>query len=99
MEPMTVSVTEYAANNYGLYDTLGNVAEWVEDCWHSSYKGAPSNGSAWNKGGNCDQRVLKGGYYDSDSAAIRSASRARYDKDVRYSGNGFRVARTVDETD
>ncbi|MBY5458535.1 SUMF1/EgtB/PvdO family nonheme iron enzyme [Rhizobium leguminosarum] len=99
IEPMTVSVTEYDANDFGLYDTLGNVAEWVEDCWHSSYKGAPSNGAAWNKGGNCDQRVLKGGYYDSDSAAIRSASRARYDKNVRYSGNGFRVARTVDETD
>lgn len=98
-EPMTVSVSEYDPNDFGLHDTLGNVAEWVEDCWHSSYKGAPTNGSAWLKGGNCDQRVLKGGYYGSDSDAIRSASRARYDKDVRYSGNGFRVARSIEPND
>jgi formylglycine-generating enzyme required for sulfatase activity len=84
----------YKANPFGLYDTAGNAAEWVEDCWNDDYRGAPTNGSAWVTG-QCQLRVLRGGSFDSESEYVRSNSRFRYDVDVRYSGNGFRVVRQV----
>jgi formylglycine-generating enzyme required for sulfatase activity len=90
----TLPVGSYKANPFGLYDTAGNAAEWVEDCWNDSYQGAPTDGSAWTKG-QCRLRVLRGGSFDSESDYVRSNSRFRYDYDVRYSGNGFRVVRQL----
>ena len=75
------------ANSFGLYGTEGNRAEWVEDCWNESYQGAPADGSAWVKG-NCSLRGLRGGPFGS-------SSRFRYDSDVRYEANGFRVLREL----
>ena len=43
----TAAVGSFPANAFGLYDMHGNVWEWVEDCWHDDYTGAPTNGSAW----------------------------------------------------
>jgi formylglycine-generating enzyme required for sulfatase activity len=82
----------YAANGFGLYDMTGNAAEWVEDCWSDSYKSAPTDGSAWTKP-QCQERVLRGGSFNNDPRYLRSASRFKYDFDVRYYTNGFRVAR------
>jgi formylglycine-generating enzyme required for sulfatase activity len=90
----TLPVGRYKANPFGLYDTAGNAAEWVEDCWNDDYRGAPTNGSAWTSG-QCRLRVLRGGSFDSESDYVRSNSRFRYDIDVRYSGNGFRVVRQL----
>ncbi len=52
-------------NRLGLYDMSGNVWEWVEDCVHEDYNGAPTDGSAWleTNGGHCVRRVLRGGYW------------------------------------
>ncbi len=72
----------------------GNAAEWVEDCWNDSYRGAPKDGSAWTTG-QCRLRVLRGGSFGNKANAIRSAARFRYDADVRYYANGFRVARDL----
>ena len=90
----TLPVGSYKPNAFGLYDTAGNAAEWVEDCWNDDYKGAPSDGSAWTKG-NCQLRVLRGGSFDSQASYVQSAARFRYDYDVPYSANGFRVLREM----
>jgi formylglycine-generating enzyme required for sulfatase activity len=84
----------FRPNGFGLYDVAGNAAEWVEDCWNDNYRGAPLDGSAWTKG-QCRQRVLRGGSFAGKASLIRSAARFRYDQDVRYYGNGFRVARDL----
>ncbi len=81
-------------NGFGLFDVAGNAAEWVEDCWNEAYRGAPMDGSAWTTG-QCRQRVLRGGSFASKAIMIRSAARFRYDQDVRYYANGFRVARDL----
>lgn len=91
----TMPAGSFKANPFGLFDTSGNVAEWVEDCWNDNYRGAPTNGSAW-LAGQCSLRVLRGGAFDSTARYLRSASRFRYDSDVRYSANGFRVVRELD---
>jgi formylglycine-generating enzyme required for sulfatase activity len=90
----TLPVASFRPNGFGVYDTLGNAAEWVEDCWNDTYRGAPKDGSAW-KTGQCTQRVLRGGSFASRANAIRSSSRFRYDRDVRYYANGFRVLREL----
>jgi formylglycine-generating enzyme required for sulfatase activity len=91
---MTLPAGSFKSNAFGLYDTSGNVAEWVEDCWHDSYRGAPTDGSAWTQP-QCQLRVLRGGAYDSDATYVTSVSRFRYDYDVPYSANGFRVVREL----
>jgi formylglycine-generating enzyme required for sulfatase activity len=90
----TMPVGSYKPNPFGVFDTAGNAAEWVEDCWNDGYRGAPTDGSAWLKG-ECRLRVLRGGSFDSQSDYVRSNSRFRYDVDVRYSANGFRVVREL----
>ncbi len=87
-------VGAYRPNPFGLYDTAGNMAEWVQDCWNDSYHGAPADGSAWVKG-NCSLRGLRGGSFGNKSTYIRSSARFRYDSDVRYEANGFRVLREL----
>ena len=89
-----VVVGSFRPNAFGLYDTSGNAAEWIEDCWNPSYRGAPNDGSAWTSG-DCSLRVLRGGSFADKAAAVRSSARFRYDEDVRYYANGFRVARDV----
>jgi formylglycine-generating enzyme required for sulfatase activity len=87
-------VGSFRPNGFGLFDTAGNAAEWVEDCWNDNYRNAPKDASAWTSG-DCRLRVLRGGNFTSKAAEIRSASRFRYDEDVRYYANGFRVLREL----
>ena len=81
-------------NELGLYDMSGNVTEWVEDCWHDSYTGAPADGQAWVSG-DCSKRVVRGGTWFYFPKTLRTASRARLPTDVRVSSGGFRLARTL----
>ena len=92
----TTPVGAFAPNAFGLYDVHGNVWEWVDDCWHDSYRGAPSDGTAWMVGGDCGRRVLRGGSWSNDPRHLRSASRSRSIIGFRSIGTGFRVARTLD---
>jgi formylglycine-generating enzyme required for sulfatase activity len=88
------AAASFRPNGFGLYDTAGNAAEWVEDCWNDTYRNAPKDASAWTSG-ECRLRVLRGGNFTSPAAAVRSAARFRYDEDVRYYANGFRVVREL----
>jgi len=87
-------VGSFAANPYGLYDMNGSVWEWVSDCWHNSYKGAPADGSVWDDP-NCRVRVIRGGSWRDGASYMLSSTRFKYDASVRHSQNGFRVARDV----
>ena len=92
----TAPVKTYRPNAWGLYDLHGNAWEWVADCWHEDYKGAPSNGSAWTSscaGG--DRRVLRGGGWNDFPGGTRSAYRDWGAPDDRGSGTGLRLARTL----
>ena len=91
----TAPVGSFEPNAFGLFDTAGNVWEWVEDCWNKNYNGAPANGSAWTSG-NCDEHVLRGGSWYFDPRNLRSAVRFRIGTGVRDGNFGFRVARTLD---
>jgi formylglycine-generating enzyme required for sulfatase activity len=71
----TGPVGSFAANGFGLYDMVGNVREWTEDCYHDTYSGAPPDGSAWIEGGNCYHRVVRGGSNLLAPAFLRAASR------------------------
>jgi len=88
------AVDAFPANPFGLYGTSGGVWEWVADCWHKTYKGAPKDGTAWS-GNDCRENVIRGGAWRNDSSYIHSASRFKYDTHVRYLLNGFRIARTL----
>jgi hypothetical protein len=92
----TTEVGSYPANPWGLYDTHGNVWEWVEDCRNDSYANAPQDGSAWTTG-DCRRRVLRGGSWASKPVGLRSACRIWRDADDRRDSNGFRIARTLSE--
>ena len=90
----TTPTGSFRPNGFGLFDVAGNAAEWVEDCWNETYRGAPANGAPWTAG-QCRQRVLRGGSFAGKANLVRSAARFRYDQDVRYYANGFRVVRDL----
>jgi formylglycine-generating enzyme required for sulfatase activity/uncharacterized caspase-like protein len=89
----SAAVGSFRPNAFGLYDMIGNVWEWTEDCSSGSYAGAPSDGSAWTSG-QCNIRVLRGGSWLEYPWQARSASRYRRDAGDRAPHVGFRVART-----
>jgi formylglycine-generating enzyme required for sulfatase activity len=90
----TVLADSFAANPWGLYSVLGNVAEWVEDCYHDSYRGAPSDGSAWTSG-DCSRRIVRGGSWDDGPRALRAARREALAAFDRVIVAGFRVVRVL----
>ena len=99
----TVKVGEYDCNAFDLCDIYGNVQEWVEDCWHDDYGGAPSDGRAWSDG--CDSmgdlagvntRILRGGTWTDNKVDLRSAFRFNGAAWLRDNETGFRVARDLD---
>jgi formylglycine-generating enzyme required for sulfatase activity len=90
----THPVGERKPNPFGLHDVHGNVSEWVEDCYHDGYRGAPSDGSAWLSS-NCSRRVARGGSWLDRPRALRSATRDWYTFDQGHDNVGLRVGRTL----
>lgn len=88
------AVGDEKPNAWGFHDTVGNVWQWVEDCFHASYDGAPTDGSAWTSG-TCSYRVLRGGSWYSAPELLRSGYREWRSNNNRSDNRGFRVARTL----
>ena len=86
-------VGSFKPNPFGLYDMGGGVDQWVTDCWHKNYQGAPVDGSAWLDV-DCSSHVIRSGSWKNDPSYVRPASRDHYDTNVRYPTHGFRVAQS-----
>ncbi|MCW8891276.1 MAG: SUMF1/EgtB/PvdO family nonheme iron enzyme [Sedimenticola sp.] len=90
----TAPVGRFDSNPYGLNNTAGNVMEWVDDCYHNSYEGAPTDGSSWLES-DCRERVIRGGAFNKPGESLRSTKRGRHDADAKLFVLGFRVARDI----
>ena len=93
-KPGTVPVRTYDANPFGLYEINGNVAQWMQDCHHDSYEGAPTDGSAWLTGP-CETRDVRGGGWSLVKYTLRTAQRIGDPPQQRNSHLGFRVVREL----
>ncbi len=91
--PFTAPVGEFIPNTWGLHDTLGNVWEWTQDCWHGDYEGAPEDGVVWEIK-DCGARVVRGGSWGNRAESLRSAVRDRNNPGNRNDDLGFRLARS-----
>jgi len=90
-EQMTAPVASFAPNPFGLYDTVGNVWEWVADPWHDNYKDAPSDGRLWKKEGESN-KVFRGGSWADLPEDCRAAVRDTEALVNESYALGFRVA-------
>jgi formylglycine-generating enzyme required for sulfatase activity len=91
----TLPVGSLQPNDFGLYDVIGNVAEWTLDCMNLSYLDAPADGSAWSRG-ICSSRMTRGGSWFTGSKDIRLPARFNLKNGDRNDFTGFRVVRKVD---
>ena len=89
----THPVKKKKPNHWGLYDMLGNVWEWTEDCWTDSHFGGAADGTAC-RSNDCSRRVIRGGSWGRGPGNARSALRDWEAADNRLGYLGFRVART-----
>lgn len=93
-----LEVGKFPPNGFGLYDMHGNIWEWCQDTWHSSYRNerlsiyAPTDGSAWEGMGHDRIRVLRGGSWNDLGSYCRSAHRSGGLIDYQVNYRGFRVA-------
>jgi formylglycine-generating enzyme required for sulfatase activity len=90
----TSPVGSFPANAFGLYDMLGNVWQWVEDCISSNYNGAPSDASISLVSEGCRTHALRGGSWGDPPRSVRAGARGSDSSWRRTSDAGFRVART-----
>jgi len=90
----TAPVGSFPPNAFGLHDMLGNVWEWVEDCWLAEYPSFSATGKALHSG-DCGKGILRGGSWSFDSASIRSARRYWNYRGEGESDYGLRVAKTL----
>ncbi len=90
----TAPVGSFPPNPFGLYDVIGNIWEWVQDCYFATYEGAPSDSSAWLVDG-CERRVVRGGGWYSRVWFVRPAGRSREEPEYRSMTLGLRVLREL----
>jgi formylglycine-generating enzyme required for sulfatase activity len=91
----TAPKAQFPANAFGLYDMHGNVFEWTQDCYANNYSVLPVDGTAYDTGSSCHQRVLRGGSWGIIPQNLRAAGRSRNTQSDRDDSSGFRLARTL----
>lgn len=95
-EIRTHPVGEKLPNAWGLHDIVGNVWEWVEDCWHDTYEGSPDDGSAWTTSCSPEElHVTRGGAVIEQADRLRSAYRGKVSPARRNYNLGFRLVRVL----
>ncbi len=87
-------VGSYKPNAFGLFDTAGNLYEWVYDCYHRNYDGAPDDGSIW-EGGDCSVRVVRGGAFRSPASSMRVENRETFPSNSGQYNVGIRLVREL----
>lgn len=85
-------VGSFTPNPAGLYDMIGNVLEWTQSCYHTSYQNAPTYGNIW-EGGNCSKRVARSSAFRTYEKDLRVTKRYSYSPQFRLETLGFRVVR------
>jgi formylglycine-generating enzyme required for sulfatase activity len=90
-------VGKFRPNSFNLYDMTGNAWQWMQDCWHNGYNGAPTNGGAWLAQGDCTKRVIRGGAFDAIDTRLGIADRRNWDANAQLRSISFRVVRELDE--
>ncbi len=89
----TAVVGSFPPNDFGLHDTAGNVAEWVDDCYLEK-----NNANAIdNQPETCKQKIIRGGSFRDNVKAISSEAIAHLAADSRNDSTGFRVIKELDE--
>ncbi|MFC1664178.1 formylglycine-generating enzyme family protein [Pseudomonadota bacterium] len=91
----TAPVGSFNANQFGLLDMHGNVWEWMQDCWHGNYQGAPSDGKEWKGIQKCRRRVIRGGSWGDGPRSLHSANRIGGGPDGSGNGLGFRLVQEL----
>jgi formylglycine-generating enzyme required for sulfatase activity len=97
----TAPAGSYKPNAFGIFDTLGNVWEWVEDCYAESHQGvaeAVAKGIEPPAHVLCAAdapRVLKGGSWSDSPKLLRPSARVASPPDIRDEIAGFRIARAL----
>jgi len=90
----TAPVGSFRSNPFGLYDMLGNVWEWAEDCWYDRYIDAPEDGSA-RVSGECAEHVMRSGSWNSVPWVLRTNGRSKQPTEAHENNLGFRIAKTL----
>lgn len=95
----TAPVGSFPPDALGLYDIRGNVWEWLQDCYHENYEGAPVDGTARESGCSmADRRAVRGGGWGDSARLLRTTYRLRGPAAGRYFSLGFRVARDLEKS-
>ena len=92
----TMPAGSFRANAFGVYDVIGNVAEWTMDCMNLSYLEAPADGSAWSRG-MCNSRMTRGGSWFTGTKESRLSARFNLKNGDRNDFTGFRLVRRVEK--
>lgn len=92
-ENTTYPVGQFPHNGFNLFDMVGNVREWVNDCWHDDYDYAPKEGHAWTESCSESRRITRGGAWNMSAKDLRVTARGRATWDFTADNLGFRVAR------
>lgn len=88
----TAPVGSFEPNPAGLHDMIGNVIEWTQSCYRSSYQGSPSFGNIW-EGGDCSKHIARSSSFRTYEKDLRVTKRYDYSPQTRLETVGFRVVR------